>query len=822
MARQTAPRAADYDRYVLIVDDDRDFADSLSNLLRLDGYKVNVAYNATAALEALEHFSIEVALIDLRMDDEDGLALVSEFRRRREDVIYVIITAYASVESAIQALQRGAYDFLCKPFYPEVLIATLDRCFEKISLTRGREAAERDLCARNRELEAVNARLKRAVAAMQVLSSSTTLPALYTTAIETFAHVMVVENVGLYLAENSDLILYEALQSGLPWRLQLPDARTFRRSTFAIQPSPLQDGLEAASSFSASPSSRPSFIAFPLTSERSEPLGLLVLQPNSNVDFGHQDRELGVILAAFVNEAIRLLRALDSVRWSEARLREIIDNSPSSICLTDRQGRYLVVNRQFEIWHGQGAREVLGMTPRDAFLSSDLARLYEGLETNALDENKIVEEEAEVVFKDGLLHTILATRFPIRDASGRSIGTGTVATDVTERRHAQERLRHSQQMEALGQLTGGIAHDFNNLLAVIIGNLDLLRDKFSDLYANAAGRSLIDDSLSSAFSGRDLVQRLLAFGRRQRLHPEPTDANKLVFGLSRVIERALNENIQINWALGSDLWPITVDKSQFETSLLNLVFNSRDAMPNGGLLSIETSNVVLRHPLQGHETISPGTYVTLTVTDGGTGMPPDVVAQALQPFFTTKDPGNGSGLGLSMVYGFVKQSGGHLSIHSAPVNGTSVTLYFPKAKDPVAHPNETVEHRVDDFLSTERILVVEDQKMVRKMVTTVLTELGYRVFEAEDASKALFQLQQGPKVNLLLTDIVLTGDLDGIGLAKKARQTYPELKVLFMSGYAEVARSRNAELGVGRFFIEKPFTKEDLAHKLQLVLADNS
>ena len=817
MDQQMAPRAADFDRHVLIVDDDQDFADSLSNLLRIEGYNVKVAYDTTAALEALEQFPIEVALIDLRMDDEDGLALVSEFRRRRKEIICVMITAYASVESAIQALQRGAYDFLCKPFYPEALIAALDRCFERIALTRGREAAEHDLCVRNQELEAVNARLKRAVAAMQMLSSSATLPALYTTAIETLAHVMMAENVGLYLADGSELRLYEALQTGLPSRLELPDARTFRRSMFAIRTPVALVGLAPNSSLSASPSPRFSLLAFPLTGGGSEPFGLLVLQPSSNIDFGDQDRELGAILASFVNEGIRLLRALDSVRWSEARLREIIDNSPSLICLTDGQGRYLVVNRQFEIWHGRSASEVLGKRPSDVF-SPDVARLYRRRKTNVPDDHKIVEEE--VLFKDGSLHTVLAAQFAIRDTSGRSIGTGTIATDVTDRRSAEERLRHSQQMEALGQLTGGMAHDFNNLLAVIIGNLDLLREKFSDLHADEAIRSLIDNSLSSAFSGRDLVQRLLAFGRRQRLEPETTEANKLVLGLSRVIARALNESIQIKWVLGSDPWPITVDKSQFETSLLNLVFNSRDAMPNGGHLTIETSNVVLRHPLHGHETISPGAYVTLTVTDNGTGMPPDVAAQALQPFFTTKNSGNGSGLGLSMVYGFVKQSGAHLIIQSTPLRGTSVTLYFPKAKDPVARPNEANEYPVDFSISNECILVVEDQKMVRKMVKAVLTELGYVVLEAEDASKALFELQQGQKVNLLLTDILLTGDLDGFDLAKEAKQKCPGLKVLFMSGYAEVARSRNAEFSASPFFIEKPFTNGGLARKVRLALAD--
>jgi PAS domain S-box-containing protein len=816
MDRPIPSRVPDSGRHVLIIDDDRDFAESLRNLLTLEGYEVEVAYSISGALDALHDFAVEVALIDVRMGDQDGLALVSEFRQQREDVICVVITAYVSVETAIQALQRGAYDFLCKPFYPEDLVATLDRCFDRLALARGREAAERALCTRNEELEAVNTRLKRAVGAMRALTSSATLPALYTTAIETLAHVMSAKNAALYLTDGSELSLHEALVGGLPSRIPLPEARTFERPLFAIRTATPQVEPAPCGAPATSPSSQPTLIAFPLMNESRKPIGLLVLQPDPNVIFSNQDRELGVILASFINEAIRLLQALDNARWSEARLRAIIDNSPSLISLNDPQGRYLVVNRQFEAWHGRRASQVIGRRPGEVF-PPDLARLYEFQSVTTLDDKKIAEEEIEVVFQDGYKHTVLVTRFAIPGTGARSIGIGTIATDLTERRRAEERLRHNQQMEALGQLTGGIAHDFNNLLAVIIGNLDLLRENFSGQDAN---RGLIDDSLSSASSGRDLVQRLLAFGRRQRLEPETTEANKLVLGLSRVIARALNESIQINWVLGSDLWPITVDKSQFETSLLNLVFNSRDAMPNGGHLTIETSNVVLRHPLHGHETISPGAYVTLTVTDNGTGMPPDVAAQALQPFFTTKNSGNGSGLGLSMVYGFVKQSGAHLIIQSTPLRGTSVTLYFPKAKDPVARPNEANEYPVDFSISNECILVVEDQKMVRKMVKAVLTELGYVVLEAEDASKALFELQQGQKVNLLLTDILLTGDLDGFDLAKEAKQKCPGLKVLFMSGYAEVARSRNAEFSASPFFIEKPFTKGGLARKVRLALAD--
>jgi PAS domain S-box-containing protein len=799
-------------RRILIIDDDRDFADSLRNLLVLESYKVEVAYSVSAALDALHNFDVEVALIDVRMDDQDGLKLVSEFRQRRQDIICVIITAYASVETAIQALQRGAYDFLCKPFHPEELIATLERCFERLALKHAREAAERALSLRNQELEAINDRLKRAVAAMYSISSSATIPALYTTAVETLAHVMSAENAALYLIDGSELALHKALCNGLPTTIPLPAARTFERPMFAIQTAPAQAPLPH-DTCQYSPSSQRHLLAFPLTSDNRKPIGLLVLQPDRA--FSDQDQELGVILASFINEAIRLQQALDNVRWSEARLREIVDNSPSLISLNDPQGRYVIVNRQFEAWHGLSAREVIGMKPREVF-SPDIAHLYESHSAITSNNRKTVEEETEVVFHDGSSHTVLVTKFAIRSTDGRSIGMGTIATDVTERRRAEEHLRHSQQMEALGQLTGGIAHDFNNLLAVIIGNLDLLREKCR---GQDVIKDLIDDSLSSASSGSDLVQSLLAFGRRQNLQPEPTDANTLVLGLSRVIERALGETIEIRWALNNDPWPIVVDKSQFETSLLNLVFNSRDAMPRGGLITIETNNVVVNHPFGESETIAAGRYVMMVVTDNGTGMIPAVAARAPRPFFTTKEPGDGAGLGLSMVYGFVRQSGGYLVIQSKPAGGTSVTLYFPRADCAAELPNKSGGDQAHLHGQGECILVVEDKNTVRKMVKTLLTSLGYTVLEAENASKALSVLQKGLQVHLLLADILLTGHLDGFDLAREARRKCPELKVLFMSGFAQAGRSHHVELGANPLFVEKPFTKETLAHKVRQALA---
>jgi CheY-like chemotaxis protein len=289
-----------------------------------------------------------------------------------------------------------------------------------------------------------------------------------------------------------------------------------------------------------------------------------------------------------------------------------------------------------------------------------------------------------------------------------------------------------------------------------------------------------------------------------------------------MLERTLGETIEIRWVLNDDLWPVTVDRSQLETSLLNLIFNARDAMTSGGQLTIETKNVVMHQPVDEHETIAAGDYITLMVTDTGTGMTPLVAAQAPQPFFTTKESGNGSGLGLSMVYGFVKQSGGYLMIDSKPGYGTGVTLYLPRARNDFALVEGPSVDEVDLRAQGERILIVEDKRIVRKMANAILTRLGYAVLEAENAPDALELLQREPQVHLLLTDILLTGHLNGFELVKEATRRRPELKVLFMSGYAESGRPQHDDLGVRLLVIDKPFTKEALARKVRQALAGGS
>lgn len=510
------------DRRVLIIDDDRDFADSLAHLLTLEGYNVQRAYSVSAARDALNVFDAEVALVDIRLGEESGLTLVSEMSQDHPDILCVMMTAYESAETAILALKEGAYDYVCKPFYSEAMTATLERCFDRIRLTGERETAE--------------------------------------------AH-----------------------------------------------------------------------------------------------------------------------------------------------------------------------------------------------------------------------------------------------------------LRQAQKMEALGELTAGIAHDFNNLLAVILGNLELVAD---DVGQDTNLRELIEDALSATQSGKELTHRLLAFGRRQTLHPQRIDVAELVMETLKLLKRTLSEGVEIKRISNGALWPIEVDRNQLEMSLLNLAINANHAMPDGGILKIEMANETLESSeVLSAEGLRSGDYVVISIADTGVGMTKEVAAEAVRPFFTTKEAGEGSGLGLSMVYGFVSQSGGQFSIRSKVGKGTAVRLYLPRAVNAAAAVAREARPDEQGNGSGERILVVEDRHAVRRTARRMLAGLGYDVIEAADGDDALDLLSGDGHVDLLFTDIVLPGRLNGLSLAREARIQHPDLKVLYTSGYPQDALQKEAtDLGQIEL-IRKPFTKNELARLVRKTLS---
>lgn len=395
-----------------------------------------------------------------------------------------------------------------------------------------------------------------------------------------------------------------------------------------------------------------------------------------------------------------------------------------------------------------------------------------------------------------------------------------VAEEVAERTKAEDALRQSQKMEAVGQLTGGIAHDFNNMLAVVVGSLDLLTRRMSD--ADARARRYVDAAMDGARRAAQLTQRLLAFSRQQPLKPETIDANKLVAGMSDLLRHTLPD-IQPETVLAGGLWRTFADPNQLENVILNLAVNARDAMTDGGRLTIETANCHLdARYAAGHLGVPAGQYVMIAVSDTGSGMSEEVIAKAFDPFFTTKEVGRGTGLGLSQVYGFVKQSGGHVKIYSEVGQGTTVKVYLPRLMDAV---EEVESARTDNALplgeSQEVILVVEDEPGVRQFSVDALTELGYRVFEADGAAAALKLIDAHPEIALMFTDVVMP-EVNGRKLADEARQRRPDLKVLFTTGYTRNAVVHNGVLDPGVHLIGKPFTVEELAKAVRLVIEEDT
>ena len=391
-----------------------------------------------------------------------------------------------------------------------------------------------------------------------------------------------------------------------------------------------------------------------------------------------------------------------------------------------------------------------------------------------------------------------------------------VIAEIDERRLAEAKLAQAQKMETVGKLTGGVAHDFNNLLQVVAGNLQLLA---KDIAGNERAERRVTNAMAGVSRGAKLASQLLAFGRRQALEPKVVNVSRFVRGMDDMLRRAIGEAIEIETVVGGGLWNTFIDPAQIENALLNLAINARDAMDGQGKLTIELSNTMLDDAyVRAYDEVTAGQYVMLAVTDTGSGMAPDIIEKVFEPFFSTKSEGKGSGLGLSMVYGFVKQSGGHVKIYSELGHGTTIKLYLPRALE-----SEDVEVSVDNGPiagGTETVLVVEDDEGVRATVVELLADLGYRVLKAVDAASALNVIESGIPIDMLFTDVVMPGTLKSPELARKARERLPNVAVLFTSGYTENSIVHGGKLDAGVELLSKPYTREALARKFRHVLAN--
>jgi two-component system, cell cycle sensor histidine kinase and response regulator CckA len=495
---------------------------------------------------------------------------------------------------------------------------------------------------------------------------------------------------------------------------------------------------------------------------------------------------------------------------SSSLLDAVIQATPDAIFIKDLSGRYVLVNEAFARFIAKSPGDIVGKRDFELY-DPETAQRFVDSDAQVLASGAAQAFEGLATGEGGATQAYLVTKGVCRDPQGQVIGIYGISHDITELKKANESLEQTrdalfraQKMEAVGQLTGGIAHDFNNILAVILGNVDLLAVQ---IRGNENTQELIETIRRATMHGKDLTGQLLAFSRKRQLNPQPVDVNVLVADIVRLLGRTLGGSVRIATHTSADAGVALADPSALEAAVLNIALNARDAMPSGGTLTIRTSREDVTQPPATDDDLTPGVYAVLEMEDTGTGMPPDVAAKVFEPFFTTKG-GRGTGLGLAMVYGFAKQSGGTVTIASTPGVGTTVGIHLPLADADVeaaaASPAPALRPGV-----ARAILLVEDETEVRNIVRRQLESLGHRVLVAEAATEALLLVKAGDP-DVLLTDVMLASGMNGVDLAESAARLKPDLAVVFMSGFTAGPDTQERIRATGAPFLSKPFTTQQL------------
>jgi PAS domain S-box-containing protein len=833
---------------VLVVDDNADLRDYMRRILRQAGHDVRVAVDGQAALDAAREAPPDLIVSDVMMPRLDGFGMLRELRGDpvlRETPV-LMLSARAGEEARVGGLESGADDYLTKPFSARELLA---RVSGNLHLARLRRDTERTLREESRTLEILN-RIGKAVAAELDLSRA----------------VQIVTDAATELTGAAFGSFFYNVQDDKGGSYRLYTLSGAPKEAFADFPMPRNTGLfaptfngegivriddvtkDARYGRNAPHQGVPSghlpvrsYLAAPVISRTGEVLGgLLFGHPQPGVFDARAER---IVIGIAAQAAI----AIDNARLYQAAQTEIVERTKAEAALRElnetleRRVTEAVTDRD-RLWElsedllavADFAGNLQRISPSwSATLGYSTHWLLTHSYLELLDQNGVAVVTA---YLDRLRRTGTPVRYETRlrrvdgawrwvawtvsldPASGLIHGVGrdiTADKETTEAlQHAEEALRIAQKMESIGKLTGGVAHDFNNLLQVIGGNLQLLA---KDVAGNDLAGQRVRNALAGVARGANLASQLLAFGRRQPLAPKVVNLGRFIRALDDMFRRALGDGIEIETVVSGGLWNTLVDPFQVENALLNLAINARDAMKGHGRLTMEAGNASLDDAYaQRNVDVTPGQYVMVALTDTGSGMRPEVRERAFEPFFTTKPEGQGTGLGLSMVYGFVKQSGGHVKIYSEPGHGTTVRIYLPRVRE-----EEDLETLVDAGPlkgGKETVLVVEDDEDVRSTVVEMLSDLGYRVLKAKDAQSALAIVESGAPIHLLFTDVVMPGPLRSTELARKARERLPDVAVLFTSGYTDNAIVHAGRLDEGIELLSKPYTYEALARKVRYVM----
>lgn len=508
----------------------------------------------------------------------------------------------------------------------------------------------------------------------------------------------------------------------------------------------------------------------------------------------------------------------EETKRSRRNLQMIMDYTPAVIYAKDREGRYIFINQKFESLFNITSQEIIGRTDTEIF-PVEFAKQFQKNDQKVLQTGEVIDAEEKAPVDDNV-HYYMSVKFPLFDEDGNIYAVCGISTDITERKKQEEHLRRAQKMEAIGQLTGGVAHDFNNQLGIVIGYLDFLGE-FAKTDENA--NKWVKAATKAVLHCTDLTRQLLSFSRVQSEGSEVLDINVLLQDIKTMLERSITPSIDLQYSLSQEVWACEINAGEFQDAILNLVINARDAMKNGGTLLIETRNQCIdNEQVKAIPNRMAGSYIEVTISDTGSGMDKVTQEKIFEPFYTTKEKGKGTGLGMSMVYGFVERSGGFIKIYSEKNVGTSIRLYLPAANESEVDVRESSDEVESLPVGTETILVVDDEEGLLLLAETLLNELGYKVYTAANAKQALEIFNEHKDIDCLFSDVVMPGGINGYELAEQLSRQNAKLKVLLTSGFTSEAMARNGQAKFSQNLLSKPYRKVDLAKRIRLVLDKKS
>jgi len=925
---------------LMIVEDDRDFAESLVEILELHDYELVVAASREEALEMIRSYDAQVAILDIRLGHGSGVDLIQELKTARPDILCIMMTAYAAVDTAVEAIQQGAYDYLRKPFNAEDLLATVSRCFEKLKLKQEKEEVEEALRRKNQELVQVNERLRSIVESIKGMAAQVHIDQLGPLLLKEFARNMSAEGGSLYLRKGDGLILLHSIDPGhsppfIPFPLE--EDSVFEHAMNQGKPVLIKDIKKKTSIASSGWSGYKdaSLLVFPIPGDSDEVVGLITLHNKVPPPFAHQDLELGTLLASFGCEALRATLALVALQESKQEYHNLFISLPDIFYRTDRQGRVILASPSVERILGYTPQEVIGMNlaqdlyvgpdQRDqlltllkkngfvegfeapvrrkdgsiAWMSGNVCTYtdhegnlqgIEGIVQDITGRKKAeeertrlataIEQAAELIYitdtqgaiqyvnpsfekitgyskeevmgrnpsilksgkhdpafyrdlwqtilngevwhghfinrkKDGKLYEEEATISPIRDSSGAIINFVAVKRDVTKETMLERQLRQAQKMEAIGTLAGGIAHDFNNILAAILGYTELAK---MDASVDSRVPENLNKVINASYRAKDLVTQILAFSRQSEHKLSPTNISLIIKEVLKLLRASLPATIEIRQHIKVNPGNVMADPTQIHQVLMNICSNAGHAMRDtGGTLevSLDRADLDSEFELQ-YPDLDPQDYLKLTISDTGHGMPPDILERIFDPYFTTKEIGEGTGLGLAVVHGIVESHKGYITAHSEHGKGTVFDVYLPKIEDHIAERETVAGEAVP--MGNERVLLVDDEEDIVQIYQKRLKQLGYDVFTHTSSLQAMEAFRSKPdSFDIVITDMTMP-NLTGDRLAVEIKRLKPEIPVILCTGFSEKMTAEKAsKIGVDAFLM-KPISLTDLAKTIRIVL----